>query len=101
LEEQATFIRSGVLDALSRLEREKPFDLIFLDPPYGKGLVQKVVAALADSEFLAPEGIICAESARKDDIPEAIDGLVCIEKRSYGSTTVHLFAYPEQEAEVR
>ncbi len=98
LEERATFIRSGVLQTLSRLEREKPFDLIFLDPPYGKGLVQKVVAALADSEFLAPEGIICAESASQDDIPGAIGGLVRIDKRCYGSTAVHFFAYPEQKS---
>jgi 16S rRNA (guanine(966)-N(2))-methyltransferase RsmD len=98
LEESATYLRSDVLKALPRLEGEGPFDLIFLDPPYGRDLVPEVVRAISERKLLAPGGLVCAESAGGDEVPVALGDLIRIERRCYGSTTVHLFTHPEPEA---
>ena len=40
-----------------------PFDLVFLDPPYRKGLVEKTLASLRAGHWLAPNALIVAETA--------------------------------------
>ena len=99
LEERVTHIRADVLQILPRLKNEGPFDLIFLDPPYGRDLVPKVIKSACDLELLAPRGVVCAESARDDAVPETIGELIRVDERRYGSTSIHLFTRPESEAE--
>jgi 16S rRNA (guanine966-N2)-methyltransferase len=51
----------------------KPFDLAFMDPPYGKGLAELSIKKLTEGAWLSDEAIICVEeSARaKFDPPES------------------------------
>jgi 16S rRNA (guanine966-N2)-methyltransferase len=97
MQERATFIRSDVPKALPRLGGSL-FELILLDPPYGQGLVPPVLTALAELGLLAPDGLICAETDRREELPGTIGPFVCIDRRHYGSTAVHLFSHPEAEA---
>ena len=97
MQERATFIRSDVIKALPRLGGSL-FDLVFLDPPYGQGLVPPALTALAELGLLAPEGLICAETDRREELPGAIGPFVRIDRRHYGSTAVHLFSHSEAEA---
>jgi 16S rRNA (guanine(966)-N(2))-methyltransferase RsmD len=92
LASRATLIRSGVLKALPALS---PCDLIFLDPPYGKGLVPQTIEALSEFDLLGAEGMICAEAAQDDPVPETIGRFRRIEERRYGSTVLHLFTHCE------
>jgi 16S rRNA (guanine966-N2)-methyltransferase len=43
--------------------RRPPCNLAFLDPPYGKGLGERALAALAEGRWLAPDAIIVAEES--------------------------------------
>jgi 16S rRNA (guanine(966)-N(2))-methyltransferase RsmD len=97
MQERAAFIRSDVLKALPRLGGSL-FDLILLDPPYGQGMVSPVLTALAELGLLAPDGLICAETDRREELPMAIRPFICIDRRHYGSTAIHLFSHPEAEA---
>ena len=49
--------------------REK-FDLIFLDPPYGAGLLEKALEAIAKIDIVTEHGIIVCESAAGSALPE-------------------------------
>ena len=40
-----------------------PFDLVFLDPPYGKGLGDKALQALHAGEWLTPNALLILEEA--------------------------------------
>lgn len=95
LQERSTFIRLDALSALSRLP-DPSYDLIFLDPPYGQGLAEKTITEIDRLELLAPEGILCAETDRREQLPESFDGLVLDDRRIYGSTAVHLFIHPPE-----
>ena len=71
-------------------ERGETFDLIFLDPPYGKGLACKALQALPGRSILAPEALIVAEHSPAEAL-EAIPSLERIDQRRYGSTLVSFF----------
>lgn len=57
-------------DAVRWLERaEGPFDLVFVDPPFGTGLYAATLEALARSELLAPSALVYVESAAGSPAP--------------------------------
>jgi 16S rRNA (guanine966-N2)-methyltransferase len=41
----------------------EPFDLVFLDPPYGKGLAGKALASARDGGWLKPQALVVVEEA--------------------------------------
>ena len=50
-------------DALMLLPKlsNKPFDIIFVDPPFNKALVQRTLNTIADNNIIAPNGLIYVE----------------------------------------
>ena len=48
-----------------------PCRLIFLDPPYGAGLIGQAVAALARAGWIAPAALLIAELGRAESAPAA------------------------------
>jgi 16S rRNA (guanine966-N2)-methyltransferase len=77
-----------VLVALSRL-RGRQFDLVFLDPPYGSGEIDPVLAALAKLGLVAPGGWIVVEHGRRDVVSAPRDLEVDLERR-YGDSLLTL-----------
>lgn len=64
-----------------------PFGLVFLDPPYGKGLGEIALASAREGGWVAPGGIAVLEEAAKSEIVIP-DGYDEIDRRSYGDTQV-------------
>ena len=52
----------------ARLPTGLAFDLVFADPPYGAGSGTAVVAAVAQSDWLAPGGWMAVETARDETV---------------------------------
>jgi 16S rRNA (guanine966-N2)-methyltransferase len=71
-------------------ERGEVFDLIFMDPPYGKDVVGKTIEEIARHGILAAAGVIVAEHASRDRILPPVD-LTLSQQRRYGDTTVSFF----------
>lgn len=65
----------------------KPYDIIFLDPPYGKGLGEKALAAALSGGWVAPGALIVWEEGAQVSPPE---GTRLQDKRRYGETTLHI-----------
>lgn len=96
--ERARFFPGDVLATLPRLATA--FDIIFLDPPYGQGLQQQTLELISRFQLLAQDGIICAEAARNEDLPERAGQLQRESTRIYGSTALHFYSQPPHEAEL-
>lgn len=96
--ERARFYSGDVLATLPRLAA--PFDIIFLDPPYGQGLQQQTLQSIAKFQLLAQDGVICAEAARNEDLPESAGPLQRESTRIYGSTALHFYSLPPHEAQL-
>ena len=58
-------------DAQSYLAGCGKFDLVFMDPPYRKGLYGEILAAAFQFDILSDGGIILVESERGEPLPEA------------------------------
>ena len=65
----------------------EPFDLVFLDPPYGKGLGEKALASAQEGGWLKPQAVIVVEEAADAGfvVPEGFEEL---ERRVYDDTEV-------------
>lgn len=66
------------------------FDLVFADPPYGKGLGEKALQSLIAGGWLNPGGIVVLEESQKAAIKD-IAGLALIDARDYGDTTIRFY----------
>ncbi|HPT83648.1 MAG TPA: 16S rRNA (guanine(966)-N(2))-methyltransferase RsmD [Limnochordia bacterium] len=86
--------RSDVFAALNGLhKRGEQFDLIFLDPPYNRGLVAKTLERLTATELLTPEGIIIAEASKKEEAPLGVSKLCLEQIRTYGETALLFYRW--------
>jgi 16S rRNA (guanine966-N2)-methyltransferase len=64
-----------------------PFDIAFLDPPYGKGLGERALAELIAGGWLAPGALAVFE--RGADEPDlAMPGFEVLDARRYGAARV-------------
>lgn len=64
-----------------------PFDLVFLDPPYGRGLGELALAGALAGGWLAPGAIVVWEEGAAVAPPA---GLTLLDARRYGAATVSI-----------
>ncbi|WP_298858533.1 16S rRNA (guanine(966)-N(2))-methyltransferase RsmD [uncultured Sulfitobacter sp.] len=64
-----------------------PFDLVFLDPPYGKGMGQSALAAAHGGGWLAQGAVVVWEENAAMHAPA---GFTRLDRRKYGDTHVTL-----------
>lgn len=79
--------------------RFSPCSLVFLDPPYGSGLIAPALASLGRQGWLAPGALIVVEMDRRESfaVPE---GFALLDERRYGrARLIFLRAATEEKAE--
>lgn len=64
-----------------------PFNLVFADPPYGKGLGERALRSARTGGWLAPEALCVIEEAAAASFDPG-SGFVLLDERSYGDTTI-------------
>jgi 16S rRNA (guanine966-N2)-methyltransferase len=62
----------------------EPFSLVFLDPPYGKGLAEHALASAREGKWLTDDALIVVEETV--DAFKAPEGFEEIERRNYDDT---------------
>lgn len=69
-----------------------PYDVAFLDPPYGKGLGEKALVALAGGGWLLPDALCVLEERKGVEIavPDAYD---VVDQRTWGDTQAVLLRF--------
>lgn len=112
-----TFVEQGVegrgliqttLDAFGLLGRAKvlrrdatklgpagtiaPFDLLFADPPYGKGLGDRALASAASGGWLVPGALALLEE-RADVEPDPGPAFLLLEERLFGDTRIWFYRH--------
>ncbi|AAS96009.1 16S rRNA (guanine(966)-N(2))-methyltransferase RsmD [Nitratidesulfovibrio vulgaris] len=74
-----------------------PFDVVFIDPPYGEGRLAPTIRLMMRSRWLAPEGVVVAEveAGLAFDAETVHDGLEVIADRTYGQTRIVIWTTKE------
>ncbi len=67
-----------------------PFDLAFVDPPYGKGLGERAISSLRKGGWLTPDALVVIEE-RAGCLPVSIPGFGEVDRRSFGDTEIAFF----------
>jgi 16S rRNA (guanine966-N2)-methyltransferase len=62
-----------------------PFNLVFLDPPYGQGLGERAIASAISGGWLAPRATLVLEE-RRDAVFDPPRGLTLLDQRTWGDT---------------
>ncbi|HSF62763.1 MAG TPA: 16S rRNA (guanine(966)-N(2))-methyltransferase RsmD [Paracoccaceae bacterium] len=73
------------------LNRGPGHDLVFLDPPYGKGLGERALASAIAGGWLAPGAVVVWEEGSPPVPPE---GFEMLDQRRYGDTVVTILKAP-------
>jgi 16S rRNA (guanine966-N2)-methyltransferase len=91
--DNAAFIRG---DSATPPPARVPCNLVFLDPPYGAGLVEKSLKGLISGGWLTEEAIIVIETGRTEDVtlPESLTEL---EDRIYGNSRIRIVEYKKAQ----
>lgn len=91
LDGQARVLVMDAVSAVKRLDGEKPFDCIFMDPPYRKNLEMDVLRALIGTS-LADENTVIVVEASLDTPWNQVEtmGYQIIKEKRY-KTNQHLF----------
>ena len=93
--ENARVFKLDFRKALKRFNDEKiKFDLVLLDPPYGKGRVDGILEFLIENEMLNNDCIIMIEELKEVGF-KSFEQLNLIKKNNYGITALNVFKYQE------
>jgi len=65
----------------------EPFSLMFLDPPYGKGMAERALSAAQAGGWLKPQALIVVEEATGAAF-KAPEGFTELERRQYDDTEI-------------
>ena len=66
--------------------------LLFLDPPYGQGLIGRALPALAAAGWIAPGALVCAEFGAEE--PAAPPGFAPLAERAHGAARLLVMRAP-------
>lgn len=86
---QSTVIQGDALAYLSRC-REK-FDIIFLDPPYDSGLLEKAMEVITTIDIVSENGIIVCENGSKSGWPMVAEPYRMQKEYRYGKIRTALY----------
>ena len=89
LEERSEILPKDVHRAIGILrQREESFDLILMDPPYEKGLIQKTLMKLSSERIYQEDSILIIEHDRREPLPHAIAKWGLIRQQRIGDTVI-------------
>ena len=90
--EKSRVIHKDCLNALAAMDTDQTFDVVFMDPPYGKGLENDVLSFLADSPLITANTLLIIETSHDTDLNSYLcDGAFTIIKEKRYKTNRHVF----------
>lgn len=75
------------IDSKTNRETQK-FNLVFADPPYERGFVEKILKNRALLHSLSGESLLIIEHSLKEKIPDDLEKLDIHDQRQYGKTLI-------------
>ncbi len=80
------------MDSLKYIENcNKRFDIIFIDPPYNKGLALKALKIISEKKLLNSGGYISVETDETEPPLGDFEGIECIKNKKYGRISLKIY----------
>jgi len=89
MKERSEILAKDVHRAIGILgKRGETFDLILMDPPYEKGLIQKTLVKLCSHRIYHEGSILVIEHDRREPLSETVEGWNLFRQRGIGDTII-------------
>lgn len=93
VEDRTVVLHADYASAISKIDDKA--DVIILDPPYSSGYITKSIKIIQEQGLLAEDGIIVAEHAVTEELPEEISGLQIYKFKKYGKINISIYKVQE------
>ena len=80
---------------LGRCAPMEPFDLAFLDPPYGRGLADRALAAMAAGGWIRPGGLVVVEESAEVELVLPA-GWTLVDRRDQSDSRLNFVELPDE-----
>lgn len=95
-EEKAEVYRNDADRAIKAiLKRDLVFDYIFLDPPYRKQQLLKLLKLIDENDLLSVQGTILCEHGSDVELPDSVGRLVQRKHENYGIISISIYSWAE------
>jgi 16S rRNA (guanine966-N2)-methyltransferase len=87
--DRAVVLKRDLSKGLYFLTRQLPetlFPIVFIDPPYRKGMAGKMLQEIAGGKFLSSEALVVVEEDALTEMESRVAGLNLVDQRRYGDT---------------
>jgi 16S rRNA (guanine966-N2)-methyltransferase len=74
-----------------------PFDLVFMDPPYGRRLGEKLVPDILEKGLVIDRGLLILEHEAGEAVPQGFKSWALTDQRSYGRTRISFYQCQERK----
>jgi 16S rRNA (guanine966-N2)-methyltransferase len=91
LARSGTILKGKLPGCLSRLEGHFPFEIVFVDPPYGGDIAQNVLAHLGSGRLLGPAGCVVVEHRKTLSLASHTGVLHLRKTARYGDTSLSFY----------
>jgi len=87
-----TCLEENALKVLGKLSKQKKsFDIIFVDPPYSKGVTTKCLHVVGKYDILTPDAILVIRHSKKESLPDEVGPLALFRQERYGETSISFY----------
>ena len=92
LQGRSTILKRDILRGLSFLKSiDHAFELVFIDPPYDKGFVERTVQLLDRAESTSDGVSLVIEHSSREVLPKKVARFILGDQRHYGKTLVSFY----------
>jgi len=83
--------RKDVMIGLKLIPAKKKFSIVFVDPPFNSGLVEKALLLLGDGDILRKNALVICRAHHKDLMPDRSGRLLLFRTERYGENLVGFY----------
>lgn len=91
LSSRGRLYKGDVQQVLSSMSCEEPFDVVFMDPPYGQEWERRTLEVLKDSPLITEETLLIIEADLETDFSYLEELGFTIKRRKEYKTNAHMF----------
>ncbi|MEE4354506.1 MAG: 16S rRNA (guanine(966)-N(2))-methyltransferase RsmD [Desulfatiglans sp.] len=71
--------------------KEEQFQLVFIDPPYGRDFIPPLLSEFSETDLLTRGSRVIAESFKDEELPDSFRNLEKTDVRLYGDTKISVY----------
>ncbi len=91
INDKGTIVCDNYTDAIKKFGNNNlSFDIIFLDPPYGKINISTIIKKIVDFNILKDDGIIVCEY-EDEELKDTYGNIELFKSKKYGSTNIKIY----------